>query len=806
MIQRPELLAPAGSMEALRAAVDNGADAVYFGIGTMNARANADNISEENVGEAIAYAHLRSTRAYLALNTLLHDDEISEAIRIAKIAYEQGIDALIVQDIGLMSTLKRDLPDLPIHASTQMNIFQKNFGEWAREQGIERVVLPRELSLEEIRVRTSEAARYQVETEVFIHGATCVSYSGLCLFSAMNGNGMRSGNRGLCAQPCRTKLSMYSSDGKVKKIGRLLSPKDNSAIDSLYDLISAGVKSLKIEGRMRDAAYTGDVVRVYRNEIDRILSGDISSREEEKEHLLLAFNRGGDFTSQYLQGKKSPDFLSGDYPGRFGRKIGYLIKKEPKSGILYVRIETPSIPNRGDYISIRDRNIEIASFPIGSVEVVGDTLMLKGLHPQMIEKIPDAAGIYRMSDKNRERDILSGKDSRKTPVDVRVFASDERIRIALSVADGMWMGSTVDAGVDLVANESFPELSRERFTEQISKMKSSPFAVKNVSFATDATLKIPVSLVNELRRMGIATLTEEISSLRSKKNAAQRDQIHPLSDNPVAEDRTALSGIHVHYQDLSKIESASLAVGADVYSFSPYDMANHVYRDSIEALIRQEPEARIYLWLPGAYSDTMQDTIDTAVQNAGELCGKSFRGFVSGILSDISPEDIVSPSANLYNSYSVEWVSERSSASVHLSLELNEREIEEIIDANLRRAIPNFGLSLHRYGRIDWMQTAFCPVGNNAQGCQRCKDRSKAFYLQVLSQETDEPISGKTLPIITHPEDCSCEILGPVMTPASDALVKNTQNKGVPVLQTLHFWNEDHALRQDIISRLKNDL
>src|SRR5665647_1292782 len=210
---KPELLAPAGSMDALHAAVDNGADAVYLGVGAFNARANAQNFTDEDLPEVISYAHLHSVRVYLALNTILRDDELQGALSLAITAYEQGVDALIVQDLGLLEILQQKAPFIPVHASTQMNLFDKESIQWAAENNISRIVLPRELSLAEICSRAQSAAANGLEVEVFIHGALCVSYSGLCMFSAMNGNGQRSGNRGLCAQPCRTLFELHSSDG-----------------------------------------------------------------------------------------------------------------------------------------------------------------------------------------------------------------------------------------------------------------------------------------------------------------------------------------------------------------------------------------------------------------------------------------------------------------------------------------------------------------------------------------------------------------------------------------------------------------
>ena len=257
-MKKPELLAPAGSMSTLKAAVDAGADAVYLGLNQYNARMHADNFSWETLREALDYAHLRNSKVYITLNTLIDDDEMMDAVEQALNAYMMGADAFLVQDKGLASYLSEHLPQIPLHASTQMNVYSLTQSEEMNDLGITRVVLPRELSMDEIRARAELFHENDIEVEVFVHGAMCVCYSGLCLFSAMNKSGSRSGNRGSCAQPCRQSYQIFegnrevSVSGKPIRSGKLLSPKDQSALPYLRELMSIGVDSLKIEGRMRD--------------------------------------------------------------------------------------------------------------------------------------------------------------------------------------------------------------------------------------------------------------------------------------------------------------------------------------------------------------------------------------------------------------------------------------------------------------------------------------------------------------------------------------------------------------------------
>ncbi|MBP5261632.1 MAG: U32 family peptidase, partial [Clostridiales bacterium] len=240
-----ELLAPAGNLEILKAAVDCGADAVYCGLSAFNARINAANFTIEEFREGASYCHYRGSKIYLTLNTLAGNSEIESCAETAVSAYEAGCDGILIQDVGLARFIHDTYPMIPLHCSTQMNIFADSDFKALSEMGFSRVVLPRELSLQEISRRSKIASRYKIQTEVFAHGAVCVCYSGLCLFSAMNRSGSRSGNRGLCAQPCREEYSLFRDDDEIRN-GHLLSPKDRDVVPYVSDLINAGVASLKI--------------------------------------------------------------------------------------------------------------------------------------------------------------------------------------------------------------------------------------------------------------------------------------------------------------------------------------------------------------------------------------------------------------------------------------------------------------------------------------------------------------------------------------------------------------------------------
>ena len=288
-----ELLSPAGSPEAVIAAVQNGADAVYMGMGNFNARRGAKNFTDEEFERAVRYCHVRGCKVYVTLNTLINDREVEPALQAARLASEVGTDGIIIQDLGLIAAVRQYLPDIPLHASTQMSIHNLAGVEAAAELGMTRAVLARELSLDQIRFITQNAP---IETEIFVHGALCFCHSGQCYMSALIGQ--RSGNRGMCAQPCRLQ---YSLGGRMDD--HPLSLKDNCLIDRLQEIEDAGVACIKIEGRMKRPEYTAIVTRIYAN----ALKEHRQPTAEELEQLERVFSRQG-FTQGYFNGDQEDMF------------------------------------------------------------------------------------------------------------------------------------------------------------------------------------------------------------------------------------------------------------------------------------------------------------------------------------------------------------------------------------------------------------------------------------------------------------------------------------------------------------------
>ncbi|MCE7697726.1 MAG: U32 family peptidase [Methanobacterium paludis] len=365
----PELLAPAGSMEALKAAVNAGADAVYLSGKRFGARHYAANFEDEEIEGAVSYAHLHGVKVQVTVNTLIKDSELQDVAEYLLWLYKIGVDAVIIQDLGVASICREMVPNLDMHASTQMTIHNFEGVKWAAEFGFKRVVLAREVGVQDIK-RISEKLNEElkadksssIELEVFGHGALCYSYSGQCLMSSFIGG--RSGNRGMCAQPCRKPYDFIV--GEKDEFGRpqntrvmplkehyLLSTRDLSVYKHLNQISKAHVNSIKIEGRMRSPQYVAIVVGIYRKAIDSMKREKWKPTDEDVSKLKLAFNRG--FTEGYMMNARRGSLMARDGPSNRGLYVGDVVGYK-KSGEVVVKIKNPIIPQKGDGIVFKSLN------------------------------------------------------------------------------------------------------------------------------------------------------------------------------------------------------------------------------------------------------------------------------------------------------------------------------------------------------------------------------------------------------------------------------------------------------------------
>jgi len=511
-----ELLAPAGNAESLHAAVENGADAVYLGGKFFNARHQADNFDMPELTEGLRYAHARGVSIYLTLNTLVNDEEIPQALTYAEEAYYAGIDGVIVQDLGLAALLRKKLPDLPLHGSTQMTVYDLEGARMLEEMGFSRVVLARELTLEQA---AWIARNTGLEVEIFVHGALCVCYSGQCLMSSMIGG--RSGNRGRCAQPCRLAYTLAGPGGKGEVRDRpryLLSPKDMNALEYLPEIVSSGVRSLKIEGRMKSPEYVATVVRIYRKyldiALDRAGKGDTSKLdidEKDRRDLLQIFNRGG-FSAGYLKGKTGAGMMSYEKPNNSGVCIGSVLSYDRKRRTVKIKLE--------EALSVGD-GIEI--WTGGSDSPGGTVTLIKkdGRNSRNAEKgdiveagyfsgnITPGRKVFRTTDIEQlkeARKSWSDGYTRRVPVKGAAVLEKGRPPV-LTVEDEDGHRVTVLGTIPVETAVNRP-LTRERLTEQLKKTGSTPFDFVRLDVGMPDGLTVPVSEINEIRRKALEELYE----------------------------------------------------------------------------------------------------------------------------------------------------------------------------------------------------------------------------------------------------------------------------------------------------------
>ena len=482
-----ELLAPAKDFQTAVSAINAGADAVYIGFLKFGARKQAGN-SLEDIKKLVEYANVYRVKVYVTLNTIYKNDEIKDVIKTIRDLYEIGVSGIITQDMGI---LEYDLPPIKIFASTQCNNNTLEKVKFLEKTGFDRVILPREFSLEEIKNITDNT---EIEIETFIHGALCVSYSGQCYLSYAIGG--RSANRGECAQPCRKKYSLLSNDGKVIVKDRyLLSLADLNLSNRIEDLINAGVTSFKIEGRLKDENYVKNVVSYYRKKIDAVLEKNnlskssigISSPEFEP-NPEKSFNRG--FTEFFIDGKRK-NFCTKYY----SKSIGEFVGNVTKIGKNYFSTDGKEL-NNGDGICFLNEEKELVGVQVQKVEN-------NKIFPKSMNGLKIGVKIYRNSDVNFDK-LLSRKDiTRKIPLDAKVKILENEITLTLSDEENISVSSSIQETFETAQN---PEKSLETIKTQISKTGNTEFYINNIYVENPKNLFVRASILNDLRRITIENL------------------------------------------------------------------------------------------------------------------------------------------------------------------------------------------------------------------------------------------------------------------------------------------------------------
>ncbi|WP_258359977.1 DUF3656 domain-containing U32 family peptidase [Moorella sulfitireducens] len=518
-MSKVELMAPAGSPEALRAAVNNGADAVYLGGKQFNAREGAENFAREEILAAIDYAHERDTRVYVTVNILLADRELGAALDYLYFLGRARVDGIIIQDLGLAFLARQLLPQLPLIGSTQMTITNTEGAKFLQEQGFKRVVLGRELSLADIKAISSQV---EIELEAFVHGALCFSYSGQCLFSSMVGG--RSGNRGRCAQPCRLAYTLVDERGRPleTKVEHLLSTRDLYTMDRVPQLIAAGVRAFKIEGRMRRPEYVAVVTRAYRRVIDRYMADPESFRvwPEEEREVAQIFNR--DFTPGYLDGNPGAELMSYGRPSNRGLYLGRAGRRQGE-GFL-VHLEAPLRQgdglevwiSRGGHQGLVVHHIwqegrEVSFAPAGTTVTL-----------ELPPSIRPGDRIFKTSDVTLMNEIrrtyAAPREERRLPLVMEVEArAGEPLR--LEVIDPRGHRVHTRTSVPAVVAERHP-LDESVLVEQLGRLGNTPYRLAGLTTSLAGPVMVPLSELNRARR-------EAVEKLRQVRLAAWPRRVPP---------------------------------------------------------------------------------------------------------------------------------------------------------------------------------------------------------------------------------------------------------------------------------------
>lgn len=499
MYNIPEILAPCGNMTSLKAAVAAGADACYLAGNSFGARAYAANFDSEELLQAIEFAHLHGVKIYLTINTLVKNEEMKNLYNMLVPLYERGLDAVLVQDFGVLKMVREFFPLLPVHSSTQMNILTSDGASFAKELGISRVVAAREMSLREMKHIKDNVG---IEIEAFVHGAMCVCYSGRCLMSSMAGG--RSGNRGRCAQPCRQRYAIND------KSSYKLSMRDMCTLEFIPDMVDAGIDSFKIEGRMKNEYYVAACVDAYKSLTYDYINGCFSLKkaDEYEKKLLDTFNRGG-FTDGYLMRERSDKRYLNDWdehliddsmPGRRGVKVGNLRKTD--KGKIYFIADTDIFT--GDELLVDDDN---------KISLTSNKDFKKGTMAEF--KCPDTKSlkrgisIYRTRCQklNQETDLIIYSDLRLPSHGRFVLRSGKPVTFSLEIGN---LSVTVEGDTAQKAVKN--PISDDTIRDKISSMGDSDFYLESLDIDNDCDSFIPLSQLKSIRREAAELLRKKIIS------------------------------------------------------------------------------------------------------------------------------------------------------------------------------------------------------------------------------------------------------------------------------------------------------
>ena len=734
---KPELLAPAGGPEPFYAALAAGADAIYCGMGAFNARRKADNFTDETFEAACRTAHLAGSRVYVTVNIVIKDEEMSDALALVDRCWRLGADAFIIQDWGLFFEIRRLMPEVETHISTQANIHDARGTAWCKEAGADRVTLSRELSIDEIAIIHDAV---EIELEVFSHGAICFCYSGVCLLSSFTSRG-RSANRGMCAQPCRLPYELIDETGRSwSKPGRerALCPRDTCTADKLPRLLDAGAHALKLEGRMKAPDYVHSIVSAYRAQLDDILAGrEISDETAQARYRQLkrCFNR--DFTSEYQEGRSGDEMMSYERSNNRGQIVGEVLGSKPlgntkglkpddkRRRAAWTKLRLSEPVSKGDLLELRhDDEFDQFLTAIAPEDArAGDIIECRTARPM------PAGALVRLIRSQAALDAaeaaLKRPVARKRAVDVRVVARlGQPFAVELTCIDdpalsGRAAGFTVEPAKTRA-------VSAEDLVEHVGRMGSSPFEAVSFDIQLDEGCGMGFSAVHKVRAAACEALERSILA----PYAERVNHLMVQSDPVCPADLNDLGEVCALVTSLNAAAAARKAGAARVYmtvddllaeGLSPASCSAEGVIPVLDEVSRELDHERLDPWLtPGA---------PAAVGTISELALGAEIGSVVELRSCIP----------VHNVPCMRELAARGAHAAWLSPELTLAEIERIAP---QRGEMTLGLMVLGVPRVMTSEHCILQVaGACIHDCANCRLRARDFKLKN--------IDGRMLPVRT---------------------------------------------------------
>ncbi|MBE6504865.1 MAG: U32 family peptidase [Methanobrevibacter millerae] len=686
----PELLAPVGSVEHLKIAINAGASSVYLSGKNYGARKFAENFTLNEIHEAVKLAHLHNVRVYVTVNTLIKESEIESVLNYLNELYAIGVDAVLIQDLGLIDLINTHIPKLKIHASTQLTCENQRKIDYLESKNVKRVVLPREMRKEEI-----ENIQTNMELEIFAHGALCYSYSGQCLMSSFKGG--RSGNRGTCAQPCR---QLYKLDNKKDYF---LSPRDLCLYDELKEIAELNIKCIKIEGRMRSKEYLAVVVSEYRKALNKLKS----NKSSKTENLSLVFNRGftkGQFKNTYQKSLR---------PGHLGLKIGKVIEAKKSQIAIKIDDNIHNIPQKGDgLLFIKGKNdygMEISQNPL--------ITSLNHFNKNKIKAIKD------LTRKNKVLIIKKVRQNKRNDFDLtdsNVYLT-KRNSLAKAVKEIENKGSSFIKSKLILTfslKNKYPHLkgrltlanhkelsfevtgtvkfetplkrnvSQETIKKQLSKLDNYPYQITQINMNYDGSLFIPIKEINKIRRELFEGLASEINKLYENK----KEKIKLTKNNSKRNDEIAFSYYTNNLEDLSEISGVKR-----VYLEIPQtDSINSMVNFLKEAIETAYPKDYELIW---KWPDIAHDDLINSLKKVRGILNKMH--YPINVMSNDFNGDYGPYSMNIANTHSINSL--ENYKVITISPELRKKDYEDII----KNCEDNSKIELLVQGSVELMKTRY---------------------------------------------------------------------------------------------------